>query len=44
VLGRREGARHRDCCSLVSISIAGLWLIRSLDYWTMFLCSGKMIF
>jgi hypothetical protein len=49
--GRRcfaaQGAgRHRRqaCCSLVSVSIAGLWLIRSPNYWAMLLCSGKPLF
>jgi hypothetical protein len=36
--------RRRVCCSLVFISIAGLWLIRSPKYWAMLLCSGKTLF
>jgi hypothetical protein len=33
-----------DNYRLVYVSIAELWLIRSPNYWTMPLCSGKMIF
>jgi hypothetical protein len=29
---------------MVSVSIAGLWLIRSPNYWAMLLCRGKTIF